>query len=317
MAKTRANQTTKTTLKAAAKEQGSKTAKVGVSKSSAKAGLTAETANKQKPDLVTSKPAKKQTQSSVTAKPAKKQKPGSPTAKAAKKQAPGSATAKPTSKSKSKAGIATKLSGRTEASEMIRLLCQQYPDAECELTYGNDFELLTSVILSAQTTDTQVNKVTPTLFARFPTARALAEADIDDIKEIIRPTGYFNAKAKSIQDCAIGIMTKFGGAVPATLEELITLPGVGRKTANVILGVLHKVPAWTVDTHVQRLSHRLGLTSEEDPYKIELDLQKIFAGQDWSKYSITLIWHGRRTCYARNPNCGACPISHICPSSSV
>lgn len=203
------------------------------------------------------------------------------------------------------------------AMQMMDLLCQRYPDAECELTYKNDFELLTSVILSAQTTDAQVNKVTPKLFAQFPNPTALAEADIDEIKQIIRPTGYFNAKAKSIQDCAKGIVTKFGGTVPKTLEELVTLPGVGRKTANVVLGVLHGESAWTVDTHVQRLSHRLGFTTEEDPYKIELALQKLFPVRDWSKASITLIWHGRRTCFAKNPNCPDCPINHLCPSSTV
>lgn len=199
---------------------------------------------------------------------------------------------------------------------MLQLLCAHYPDAECELTYKNDFELLTSVILSAQTTDVQVNKVTPSLFSRFPTAKALAEADPEEIKQIIRPTGYFNSKANSIQNCARTLLTKFNGKVPKTLEELTTLPGVGRKTANVVLGVIHKIPGWTVDTHVQRLSNKLGLTKNSDPYKIELDLQKLFPNEDWSKLSITLIWHGRRLCYARNPQCQNCPISNLCPSSS-
>ncbi len=204
-----------------------------------------------------------------------------------------------------------------DAEEMMRLLCKRYPDAECELTYHNDFELLTSVILSAQTTDANVNRVTPALFAKYATPKALAEADIDEIKKMIRSTGYFNAKAKSIQECARGIVTRFGGIIPKTLEELITLPGVGRKTANVVLGVLHSVPAWTVDTHVQRLAQRLGFTTEEEPYKIELALQNLFPDKDWTQFSITLIWHGRRTCYARNPNCPECPINHLCPSSSV
>lgn len=203
-----------------------------------------------------------------------------------------------------------------KAREMIQLLCQQYPEADCELTFKSDFQLLISVILSAQTTDVQVNKVTPVLFAKFPDARTLAEADPEEVKKLIRPTGYFNSKTKSIQSCAQALIARFGDKVPKTLDELITLPGVGRKTANVVLGVVHNIPGWAVDTHVQRLSKRLGLTNELDPYKIELDLQKLFPKDNWSKISITLIWHGRRLCYARNPDCPDCPIKHLCPSSS-
>ena len=171
--------------------------------------------------------------------------------------------------------------------------------------------------MSAQTTDVTVNKVTKTLFARFPRAKDLADADLDEIKEIIKPTGYYNAKATNIQTCAKALVERFGGEVPKTMDELITLPGVGRKTANVVLGVAFGVPGWTVDTHVQRLSRRLGLTSETDPAKIEIELQKLFPNQDWSKLSITLIWHGRRTCFARNPDCPNCPINHLCPSSQI
>ncbi|MBY0548080.1 MAG: endonuclease III [Candidatus Obscuribacterales bacterium] len=275
-----------------------------------------------------SKPAAKPTKKvppKPTAKPAAKPA-AKPSVKAKASIAPKSNAAK--GKSASPAGTYKKagkgkpfgtvtLVQRDDADHMMKILCKRYPDAECELTHKNDFELLTSVILSAQTTDAQVNKVTPSLFARFSTPKALAEADIEEVKQIVRPTGYYNAKAKSIQDCAIGIVTKFGGKIPKTLEELITLPGVGRKTANVVLGVLHGESAWTVDTHVQRLSHRLGFTTEEDPYKIELALQKLFPNDDWSKFSITLIWHGRRTCFAKNPNCAECPINHLCPSSSV
>ncbi len=209
------------------------------------------------------------------------------------------------------------LVSKETAKEMMKRLCQLYPDADCELTYKNDFELLTSVILSAQTTDVQVNKVTPNLFKKFPDARSLSSANPDEVKEIIKATGYYNNKAKAIQACATAILKNFAGKVPDNLEDLVTLPGVGRKTANVVLGVVHKIPGWTVDTHVQRLSARLGLTKETDPYKIELDLQKLFPESDWSKYSITLIWHGRRLCYARNPDCPQCPLKDICPSSSV
>jgi endonuclease-3 len=201
------------------------------------------------------------------------------------------------------------------AQEEMRLLCLKYPDADCELTYGNDFQLLTSVILSAQTTDVQVNKVTPKLFKKFPDAKSLANANLDEVKEIVKPTGYYNNKAKAIQACAAALVKNFGGKVPDNLEQLTTLPGVGRKTANVVLGVIHKVPGWTVDTHVQRLSQRMGFTNNTDPYKIEMDLQELFPEQNWTKYSITIIWHGRRQCYARNPDCPSCPIKHLCPSS--
>ncbi len=203
------------------------------------------------------------------------------------------------------------------AQEMMHELCKLYPDADCELTHKNDFELLTSVILSAQTTDVQVNKVTPNLFKKFPTAKALAEGNLDDIKELIKATGYYNNKAKAIQACAAAIMSQFNGKVPDNLEDLTKLPGVGRKTANVVLGVVHKIPGWTVDTHVQRLSQRLGFTKNTDPYKIELDLQELFPKQDWTKYSITIIWHGRRLCYARKPDCIHCPLNRTCPSSEA
>jgi endonuclease III len=207
------------------------------------------------------------------------------------------------------------LVSKQKAANMMRLLCQRYPDAECELTFNNDYQLLTAVILSAQTTDVQVNKVTPSLFARFPTPETLASANPDEVKEIIKPTGYYNNKSRTIQACASTLVERFAGKVPDRLDDLVTLPGVGRKTANVVLGVIHKVPGWTVDTHVQRLSRRLGLSKNDDPYKIELDLQKLFASEDWTKYSITLIWHGRRLCYARNPDCPNCPIKNLCPSS--
>jgi endonuclease-3 len=173
------------------------------------------------------------------------------------------------------------------------------------------------VILSAQTTDANVNRATPGLFKKFPTARALAEAPIDEVKELIRSTGYFNAKAANIQACARELVNRFGGQVPGNIEDLTTLPGVGRKTANVVLGVIFKVPGWTVDTHVQRLSHRLGFSDETDPAKIEIDLQKLLPQQDWTRYSITLIWHGRRCCYARTPDCENCPVNQLCPSSLV
>lgn len=218
---------------------------------------------------------------------------------------------------KGKAPKAVKLVDKKTAQTMMDLLCKRYPDADCELIFDSDFQLLIAVILSAQCTDVMVNKVTPILFKQFGTAKALAEAPLEEIKKIIRPTGFFNAKAGNIHNCAKAIHEQYGGEIPNTQEELTKLPGVGRKTANVVLGVAHDVPGWTVDTHVQRLSKRLGLTKNSDPLKIEMDLQKLFPKQDWSKLSITLIWHGRRTCYARNPDCGQCPINHLCPSSLV
>lgn len=218
---------------------------------------------------------------------------------------------------KKEGSINNGLVSKETARQIMDELCKLYPDADCELTYKNDFELLTSVILSAQTTDVQVNKVTPNLFKKFPSAKSLAEGNPDDVKELIKATGYYNNKAKSIQACAAALTERFNGKVPNTLEDLITLPGVGRKTANVVLGVIHKVPGWTVDTHVQRLSQKLGFTKNTDPYKIELDLQKLFPEQDWTRYSITIIWHGRRLCYARKPDCQHCPLNQICPSSEL
>jgi endonuclease-3 len=206
---------------------------------------------------------------------------------------------------------------QSQVDEMMRRLCATYPDAHCELNFASTFQLLTAVILSAQTTDTGVNKATPKLFQRFPNAKALAEADIEEVKAIIRPTGYFNAKAANIQRCAQALVERFGGEVPDTLEALTSLPGVGRKTANVVLGVAFGQPGWTVDTHVQRLVRRMGFTPETDPVKIEFALQKIFPKQDWSQYSITIIWHGRRVCFARKPNCLQCPLHDLCPSSQI
>ncbi len=239
---------------------------------------------------------------------------GKPTVAKANKTA-----SKPTAAKSAKAAVehAFDLVPKDIAQKEMNLLCQEYPEADCELDYGSAFQLLTAVIMSAQTTDITVNKVTPTLFDRFPDAKALAEADLDEIKEIIKPTGFFNAKANNIQKCAQALVANFGGVVPKTIEELTTLPGVGRKTANVVLGVIFGVPGWTVDTHVQRLSARLGFTKNTEPEKIEIDLQKLFPEQDWSKLSITLIWHGRRMCFARKPDCPRCPVNQLCPSSLV
>jgi endonuclease-3 len=246
----------------------------------------------------------------VKSKPASKTSPKSGNSKAASKSIIAKAA-------KEAVAPSFKLVAANVAQQEMNLLCQQYPEAECELDYGSAFQLLTAVIMSAQTTDVTVNKVTPTLFERFPDAKSLAEADLDEVKEIIKPTGFFNAKANNIQKCAQALVANFGGVVPQTIEELTTLPGVGRKTANVVLGVIFGVPGWTVDTHVQRLSARMGFTKNTEPEKIEVDLQKLFPNQDWSQLSITLIWHGRRMCFARKPDCARCPVNNLCPSSMV
>ncbi len=228
-------------------------------------------------------------------------------------------TEKPRSKSpsKTKKEKSVKLVTKKTAGQIAEGLKILYPDADCELNYKDTFQLLISVILSAQTTDVQVNKVTANLFNKYPRAIDLAQGSLDDIKELIRATGYYNAKANNIQQCAQALVENYDGIVPDSLEELIKLPGVGRKTANVVLGVAFGVPGWTVDTHVQRLSKRLGFTKQSDPYKIELDLQKLFPKEDWTKLSITIIWHGRRLCYARKPDCVQCPINNLCPSSEA
>lgn len=234
--------------------------------------------------------------------------------------APKKSAAKPATMSKPKSatkGKVIKPTKQSDALAMVQALCATYPDACCELTFDSDFQLLIAVILSAQCTDQTVNRVTKGLFAEFPTAVSLAGADLERIKVLVKQTGFFNAKARNIQACAQAIVERFGGKVPETVEELTTLPGVGRKTANVVLGVVHNVPGWTVDTHVQRLSKRLGFTSQDDPLKIEYDLQKLFPKEDWTKLSITIIWHGRRLCYARKPDCKGCPINKLCPSSEA
>lgn len=200
------------------------------------------------------------------------------------------------------------------ARRVARILRETYPEADCELTYTTPLELLIATVLSAQCTDKRVNAVTPQLFARYPDAQAFAAADRAELESIIRPTGFFRAKAESIQGIAMAICARFDGNVPASLEELVTLPGVGRKTANVVLGYAFGVPGITVDTHVGRLSRRLGWTTHTNPERVEDDLAALFPRKDWTVLSQDLIWHGRRCCHARKPACGACTVSRWCPS---
>lgn len=203
------------------------------------------------------------------------------------------------------------------AERVNRLLGEEYPDATCELDYRNPFELLVATVLSAQCTDARVNQVTPSLFSEFPDATSLAGAPRERLEKLIRPTGFYHSKAESILGLSRGLTERFGAEVPASLEELITLRGVGRKTANVVLGNAFGVPGIPVDTHVGRLARRLGLTAEEDPEAIERDLNALLDRRDWTAFSHRLIFHGRRCCTARKPACARCPLTEICPSSTV
>ena len=193
-------------------------------------------------------------------------------------------------------------------------LDQVFPNPKCELDWRSPYELLVAVILSAQCTDKRVNLVTPTLFARYPDAQAYATANPEDIEDIIRSTGFFRAKTKSIVTLGQQLVERFDGEVPGRLRDLVTLPGVGRKTANVVLGNAFDVPGITVDTHFGRLARRFRWTAETDPDKVEAEVGALFPRRDWTLLSHRLIWHGRRRCHARRPACGACPVARLCPS---
>jgi endonuclease III len=203
------------------------------------------------------------------------------------------------------------------ARRVNRALAARYPDARCELDFRTPLELLVATVLSAQTTDVRVNLVTPTLFARYPDAWALAAADRSELEETIRSTGFYRAKAESLLGLGRALVERFDGQVPARLDDLVTLPGVGRKTANVVLGNAFGVPGITVDTHVGRLARRLGWTTEEDPVKVEHAVGELVERREWTILSHRLIFHGRRTCFARRPACGACPVARDCPSFGI
>ena len=201
--------------------------------------------------------------------------------------------------------------------EVHRRLTEEYPDALCELDHRNAFELLVATILSAQTTDKRVNMVTPALFARYPTAEDLAGAELGEVEEIVRSTGFYANKAKSIVGMARRLVDAYGGEVPGPIEDLVTLPGVGRKTANVVRSVALGLPGLPVDTHVLRLTKRLGITTETDPVKLELELNPMLPPDERGAFSLRLILHGRRVCFARKPNCAECILEDICPSSEL
>lgn len=206
----------------------------------------------------------------------------------------------------------------SHAAEIERRLLVEYPDAHCELDFATPLQLLEATILSAQCTDKRVNMVTPELFKRYPTAAALADAEMEALEEVIRSTGFYRNKAKSLVGMAQALVDDHGGEVPRTMAELIKLPGVGRKTANVILGNAFGInEGIVVDTHVARLAARFGFTDETDPVKVEKALLPLFPKDSWTKFSHLLIWHGRRTCDARKPRCESCSLRDICPSADV
>ncbi|MGB8384795.1 MAG: endonuclease III [Dermatophilaceae bacterium] len=200
---------------------------------------------------------------------------------------------------------------------MFRILQAHYPNAHCELDFATPLQLLVATILSAQTTDTRVNLVTPMLFARYPSAAAYAGADRAELEEIIRSTGFFRAKSDALIKLGAALVERFDGQVPARLADLVTLPGVGRKTANVVLGNAFGVPGITVDTHFGRLVRRFGWTEEQDPVKVEHAVGALFPRKDWTMLSHVLIFHGRRTCHARRAACGVCPVARFCPAYGV
>ena len=209
-----------------------------------------------------------------------------------------------------------KQSDQKRVKEIIRLLLKEIPDSTIALKFSNPLELLIATILSAQCTDVKVNQVTVGLFKKYRSARDYAESNLAKLEEEIRPTGFYRNKAKSIQKCCRELEKRFGGEVPNTLEDLVTLPGVGRKTANVILGNAFGIPGIVVDTHVRRVSQRIGLTRNDDPVKIEFDLMEIIPKEEWTHFSNLLVWHGRKTCVARKPLCGICPIRKWCDYGS-
>lgn len=203
------------------------------------------------------------------------------------------------------------------ARKMHRLLAERYPDAHCELDFTNPLELLVATILSAQSTDKRVNLTTPALFARYRSAADYAAADRTALEEMIKSTGFFRAKTDALMKLGARLVEDFDGQVPNRLKQLVTLPGVGRKTANVVLGNAFGIPGITVDTHVGRLSRRFGWTDAEDPVVVESELSALFPRKDWTMLSHRMIFHGRRTCHARKPACGACPVAALCPSYGI
>ncbi len=204
-----------------------------------------------------------------------------------------------------------------QALAVYRILCQTYPHARCELDFTSPLQLIIATVLSAQCTDKRVNMVTPALFKKYKSAKTLAGADIYELEALIYQTGFYRTKARNLKGLAAKLVSDFDGEVPSTLVELITLPGVGRKTANVVLGHAFGIPGITVDTHFGRLARRFGWTSERDPVKVEMVVNELIPQKEWTNLSQRMIWHGRRICHARKPACGLCPVAKICPSVGI
>ena len=206
---------------------------------------------------------------------------------------------------------------KSNATQIYKILSKTYPNVKCELTFKTPFQLLVATVLSAQCTDKRVNMVTPNLFKKFGTPEKMAKARQTEIEKFIRSAGFYRTKAKNIKLLSNKLLTDFEGKVPKNLESLIKLPGVGRKTANVVLGHAYGIPGITVDTHFGRLSRRFGWSKNQDPVKVENEVSKLIAEKEWTNLSQRLIWHGRRVCFARNPACGACVLKSICPSFGI
>ena len=208
----------------------------------------------------------------------------------------------------------TPLARTRRARRIDKILAETYPDAHCELDFSTPLELTVATILSAQSTDAGVNKVTPGLFAKYPTAADYAAADRAELEEMIHSTGFFRAKTNSLIGLGQALVERYDGQVPPRLRDLVTLPGIGRKTANVILGNAFGIPGITVDTHFGRLARRFGWTTQDDPVKVEHEVGALFPKRDWTMLSHRLIFHGRRMCHARKPACGVCPVARLCPA---
>jgi endonuclease-3 len=206
---------------------------------------------------------------------------------------------------------------KVRAKAIYRQLTKSYPNVRCELDYNSAFQLLVATVLSAQCTDKRVNQTTPALFKKYPNPKKMAKADLKDIQRLVKSTGFFRAKAKNIKGLCNKIMEDFDGDVPSNLDDLITLPGVGRKTANVVLGHAFGIPGITVDTHFGRLSRRFGWSKQNNPVKVEFEVGDLIAEKEWTNLSQRMIWHGRRVCHSRKPACGACPLAKLCPSYGI
>jgi endonuclease-3 len=206
---------------------------------------------------------------------------------------------------------------KVRAKVIYRQLSKNYPNVRCELDYKNAFQLLVATVLSAQCTDKRVNQTTPALFKKYPNPQKMAKADLRDIQKLVKSTGFFRAKAKNIKGLSNKIMEEFDGKVPSNLEDLITLPGVGRKTANVVLGHAFGIPGITVDTHFGRLSRRFGWSKQNNPVKVEFEVGELIPEKEWTNLSQRMIWHGRRVCHSRKPACGACALAKLCPSYGI